>query len=204
METLTSLETASPQNQQAISTPREINYRAAVKSCAERKSKNGAMFTSQKGKSDLLKLTVDCVKSLLGLGRFDEQGNKILLPIEHFNAIKREINTFWESEAISIIRNGQERGGKVSIRRGVLGSKVNSKGVIERSKTDKVTVINQPEAKEHRLCDMFGLAQAEKRMDAMLDNVGKYDRAQLTEQSEKVAILRLAVHGAEKPVEESK
>jgi len=130
MNTLTDTKTleARPRNADAaVSTPAVINYDAIVRQCAERKSANGAQFTSTKGKSALLKLCVDSIRSQLNLRKHDDDGNVVQIPGEHFTAIKASINLFWESEAITIIRNGQERNGKVNIRRGVLGSKVDSK-----------------------------------------------------------------------------
>ena len=182
-----------PQNIQAVSTPSTLNYDAIVKQCAARKADNGAQFTSSKGKASLLSVAIDCVRSQLGISKFDENGKRNAIPDDKFKELRQAVDLFWHNEAREIVEQAIAKDARITVRRGVLMSRVNGKGVIIRSKTDKITSVYVPEAKEHKLADMFGHQAAESRLNTMLDNPGRYSREEIQAQRETVEKLAQAI-----------
>lgn len=199
------LETQPPSNAAAISTPTGgLNYAEIVRTCAKRKVDNGAQFSSTKGKTSLLNVCIDTVRSQLGISKRDEDGKPVNLPDDVFAEIKLAVNQFWHNEARDLVELAIQKDAQITIRRGVLMSRVNDKGEITRSKTDKITSVYKPATNEHRLCDMFGLTAAKARLDTMLEQVGKWSRAELNAQRAKIAVLEDSIAARKDGETESK
>ena len=177
----------------AISTPKELDYDSIVRDAAKRKVDNGAQFSSTKGKSSLQIAVNNILYSMLSIPKFDENGKANSLPNDVFQKGKAAIERFWFNEAKSMVDDAIANDAKINIRRGVLMSRVDSKGKIQRTKTDKATFTHVAKAFEHRLCDTVGLVSAQKRLDEMLDNVGKWSREELQTQRNKIIALENAL-----------
>lgn len=188
--TTKTLETQPPSNTVAVSTPTGgLNYPEIVRTCAKRKVDNGAQFSSTKGKTSLLNVCIDTARSQLNIAKRDADGKPVNLPDDVFQNIKLAVNQFWHNEARELVDKAIAEDAHITIRRGVLMSKVSDKGEVSRSKTDKITSVYKPLKSEHRLCDMFGLSAAKSRLDSMLEQVGKWSRMELDAQRRKIAIL---------------
>lgn len=195
------LETQAPQNIQAISTPSDIDFDAIVRLCAKRKVDNGAQFSSVKGKASLLSVCIDTTRSQLGIAKRDENNVPVALPQDVFNKLKSAVESFWHNEARSLVERAIREDAHITVRQGVLMSRVSDKGEISRSKTDKITSVYKPKVNEHRLCDTFGLTAAKARLDTMLEQVGKWSRAELEAQRRKIAVLEDSLSAAPTPKE---
>lgn len=191
----TTLETQTPSAKAAISTPLVIDYDLAVAKVAERKVDNGAQFSSTKGKTNLLNAVIDYIRSITGQGKFDAEGKKTSLPSEQFESIKSAIERFWHLGAKQMVDNAIKNDARITMRRGVLMSRVDGKSKIIRSKTDRMTMVYVPTKSEHKFADTVGLTAAKQRLDVMLDNVGKWSREELEGQRNKIVILEKAIAG---------
>jgi hypothetical protein len=191
------LEVQALQNKQAVSTPAELNYHGIVKSCAKRKADNGSQFSSTKGKQSLLLVVLDTVRSMSGIAKFTEDGKRTALPDDLFQAAKKAVETFWNCEAQDIVNVAMANDARITVRRGVLMSRIGKGDKIVRSKTDRFTSVYTPEAKEHKLCDLIGLTAAETKLDTMLDQLGKYSREELDTQKRIIEVLRTSVNAKE-------
>lgn len=194
----TTLETQAPSNKQALSTPKELNYDAIVRRNAKRKVDNGAQFSSTKGKTSLLNCCIDDVRSELGIAKFNADNQRNNIPAEHFEKLKLALDMFWRNEAQDIVKQAIESDAKLTIRRGVLMTRFGKDNKLVRSKTDTIKAVHVATAKEHKLCDMFGLASLQTKLDNMLDNPGKYDRTQFDAVRKQIELLELEIDGAKK------
>lgn len=195
METKT-LESQSKSNTVAVSTPHELNYVDIVRSCAKRKVDNGAQFSSTKGKTSLLIACIKSAKSQLGIGDKDDNGKFIELPSEIFQNVKKAVESFWHNEAQTLVQRAILNDAHITVRHGILMSRVSDKLEITRSKTDRITSVYKPTNQEFRLCDTFGLTAAKARLDTMLDQVGKWTRAELDAQRRKIEVLEDSLSAA--------
>lgn len=183
------LESKPQSDKNAMSTPKELDYDAIIRTCAKRKVDNGAQFSSTKGKASLQIAVNNMLYSLLNIAKFDADNKAVSLPLDVFNAGKAAIESFWKNEARDMIEQAIQGDAKINIRRGVLMTRIDSKGNFVRSKTDKITAIHKATAAEYKLCDTFGLTAAKARLDTMLDNVGKYSRDEL--QTQRNIVIKL-------------
>lgn len=180
-------------NTVAISTPSELNYNEIVRRNAKRKSDNGAQFSSTKGKTSLLLCVLDDVRSQLGIPKFDENNKRTSLSDDVFQKAKQALESFWHTSAKDMVQRAIDNDARITVREGVLMSRIGKGDKIIRSKTDKLTAVYNPTEKEYKLCDTIGLIAAQNRMDVMLDNVGKWSREELAEQKKKIELLEKAI-----------
>lgn len=149
----TTLETQAPSNKQAVSTPKELNYREIVRRNAKRKVENGSQFSSTKGKTTLLLCCIDDVRSELGIAKFNEQNQRNNIPENHFSELKIALESFWSNEAQDIVKQAIQSDAKLTIRRGVLMTRFGKDNKLVRSKTDTIKAVHIAEKREHKLCD---------------------------------------------------
>jgi hypothetical protein len=188
---------AQPKNNTvAISTPSELNFYDTVLRNAHRKAQNGSQFSSTKGKTSLLLCVIDDVRSQLGIAKFDEDNHRTNLPDDIFAQCKKAVESFWHTEATSLVERAIANDAKITVRSGVLMSRKGKADKIVRSKTDRFTSVYAPKASEHKFCDMVGLTAAKSRLDAMLDNVGKWSREELDSQRKWIETLEIAISQA--------
>lgn len=192
----TTLESQAPSNTVAISTPKELNYVAIVRRNAKRKVDNGAQFSSVKGKTSLLNCCIDDVRSELGIAKFNEQNQRNAIPENDFKELKIALESFWRNEAKDIVDLAIQKDAKLTVRRGVLMTRFGKEDKLVRSKTDTIKAVHIAEAKEHRLCDMFGLSALQAKLDNMSDNPGKYDREQFATVKRQIEILEREIDGS--------
>lgn len=197
METKT-IASQPPSNSVAISTPHEVNYSEVVRTEAKRKADNGAQFTSTKGKTSLLLAVADNVRSQLGIAKRDEQNRLVPLPDAVFAKCKSAVEAFWHNEARNIVETAIANDAKLTVRRGVLMTRIAKGDKLIRSKTDKITSVYSPAKAEYKLCDTFGLTAAKNRLDFMLDNLSKFTREELNAQRHAIEVLENAVRNADK------
>jgi hypothetical protein len=191
-------ETQAPSNKVALSTPKELNYPAIVRRNAKRKVENGSQFSSVKGKTSLLLCCIDDVRSELGIAKFNDANQRNNIPETAFNELKIALNAFWQTEAQEIVSAALQKDAKITVRRGVLMTRFGKDNKLVRSKTDTIKAVHVAEAKEYKLCDMFGLSALQAKLDNMLDNPGKFDRTQFDTVKKQIELLEQAIDGAEK------
>jgi len=175
METQT-LETQPKSNVVAMSTASELDYVSIVKSNAQRKSNNGKTLATNKGKVSLLTACIDEVRSLLGMDKVDDNGEKTRIPIEHVEKLKAVISDLLKGELQAMVQDAESIGAAIRIRRNYLAPKFNDdKGLIDVSLKSswQSTKEQARNSANYRMGVVISLANAEKREKQMLSS-GKY------------------------------
>jgi hypothetical protein len=167
------LETLPSNAKQALSTPNEIDLGTIVQTVASRKSKDGITFAGKKGKASLFSGVCATYRSARGLPRLNEDGTPARLPESMVTEVNEAIARFWEAKGNEIVNYGVV----TSFRKDVSACKVNDKGEAELFLTATMKAKREcGDISELHRTAKLQLDKAEKRMDYMLDNAGKFER----------------------------
>lgn len=167
------LETMPPNARQALSTPNEIDLSVIVTQVASRKSKDGVTFAGKKGKASLFSGVCAAYRSARGLPRLNDDGTPAKLADSICNEITDAIARFWQAKGNEIVNYGVV----TSFRKDVSACKINDKGEAELFLTATLKAKREcGDTSELNRTAKLQLDKAEKRMDYMLDNAGKFER----------------------------
>lgn len=182
METITvnkTLESVPANSVAAISSPQDLDYAQVVETCATRKAKIGQSFNGRKGKQGLFSLSCAMVKSLIGLGKLDK------LEIDVENNIRLAVENFWKLQATKILNYGEVV--SVTFDKPVIRFNDEMSVTSIQGQASMVARREPNNVSETLLWLHYAKSQASKRMDYMLENVAKYNRAELQTQQAKLA-----------------
>jgi hypothetical protein len=165
----------------ALSSPKSIDYVAMAEAVAKRKASIGTNFAAKKGKQSLFTGVCAMVLSTQGKAKTDK------LPEAEIASINAAIADFWKLQANRILSYGRMVSATYDKPKAVFTEALEVESVVlnatlraERDPKDKA---------EERLYTLALVKSAKDRMDYMLENLAKFERAEMTAQKTRIESL---------------